>query len=170
MVLFHLWVPGIDIKHLGSPKMFYKGEAAELNPFEETGLRVDCQLFSLTLTLHWQEQVGLGFYVQILGLAHESFWNVVAATARAVGHLQKSADVMKLVNGLMKTPEMAVTMQEFSKEMLKVQLFIFMCVSLCVHGLVLGFRTAEVRSFRCRVLLVNEELDLSLSQFTRNEA
>jgi len=75
--------------------------------------------------------VGLGFYVQILGLAHESFWNVVAATARAVGHLQKSADVMKLVNGLMKTPEMAVTMQEFSKEMLKVQLFIFMCVSLC---------------------------------------
>ncbi|CAM6047844.1 unnamed protein product [Sphagnum compactum] len=41
------------------------------------------------------------------------------ATARAVGHLQKSADVMKLVNGLMKTPEMAVTMQEFSKEMLK---------------------------------------------------
>jgi hypothetical protein len=52
--------------------------------------------------------------------------------------LQKSADVMKLVNGLMKTPEMAVTMQEFSKEMLKVQLFIFMRVSLCVHGLVLG--------------------------------
>jgi hypothetical protein len=138
MVLFHLWVPCIDIKHLGSPELFYKGEAAELNPFEETGLRVDCQLFSLTLTLHWQEQVGLGFYVQILGLAHESFWNVVAATARAVGHLQKSADVMKLVNGLMKTPEMAVTMQEFSKEMLKVQLFIFMCVSLCVHGLVLG--------------------------------
>jgi hypothetical protein len=119
MVLFHLWVPCIDIRHLGSPELFYKGEAAELNPFEESGLRVDCQLFSLTLTLHWQEQVGLGFYVQILGLAHESFWNVVAATARAVGHLQKSADVMKLVNGLMKTPEMAVTMQEFSKEMLK---------------------------------------------------
>ncbi len=60
MVLFHLWVPCIDIKHLGSPELFYKGEAAELNPFEETGLRVDCQLFSLTLTLHWQEQVGLG--------------------------------------------------------------------------------------------------------------
>ncbi len=126
-------------------------------------MRVDCQLFSLTLTLHWQEWVGLGFYVQILGLAHESFWNVVAATARAVGHLQKSADVMKLVNGLMKTPEMAVTMQEFSKEMLKVQLFIFMCVSLC-SWFSLGLRfTAEVWSFRCRVFLVNEELDLSLS-------
>jgi hypothetical protein len=85
------------------------------------------------------------------------------ATARAVGHLQKSADVMKLVNGLMKTPEMAVTMQEFSKEMLKVQLFIFMCVSLC-SWFSLGLRfTAEVWSFRCRVFLVNEELDLSLS-------
>ncbi|XP_068640436.1 vacuolar protein sorting-associated protein 24 homolog 1 [Aristolochia californica] len=41
------------------------------------------------------------------------------ATARTVGHLSKSADVMKLVNNLMKAPEMAVTMQEFSKEMTK---------------------------------------------------
>lgn len=41
------------------------------------------------------------------------------AIARTVGHLSKSAEVMKLVNNLMKAPEMAVTMQEFSKEMTK---------------------------------------------------
>ncbi|CAL5436135.1 hypothetical protein CsSME_00046582 [Camellia sinensis var. sinensis] len=41
------------------------------------------------------------------------------AIARTVGHLSKSADVMKLVNNLMKAPEVAITMQEFSKEMLK---------------------------------------------------
>lgn len=43
-----------------------------------------------------------------------------AAIARTVGHLSKSAEVMKLVNDLMKAPEMAATMQEFSKEMTKV--------------------------------------------------
>jgi Ca2+-binding EF-hand superfamily protein len=43
-----------------------------------------------------------------------------AAIARTVGHLSKSAEVMKLVNNLMKAPEMAVTMHEFSKEMTKV--------------------------------------------------
>ncbi|RWR80136.1 vacuolar protein sorting-associated protein 24 1-like protein [Cinnamomum micranthum f. kanehirae] len=42
------------------------------------------------------------------------------ATARTVGHLSKSAEVMKLVNNLMKAPEVAATMQEFSKEMTKV--------------------------------------------------
>ncbi|XP_078441927.1 SNF7 family protein [Wolffia australiana] len=41
------------------------------------------------------------------------------AMARTVGHLSKSAEVMKLVNNLMKAPEMAVTMQELSKEMTK---------------------------------------------------
>nr|AFK41585.1 unknown [Lotus japonicus] len=41
------------------------------------------------------------------------------AIARTVGHLSKSAEVMKLVNDLMKAPQMAVTMQEFSKEMTK---------------------------------------------------
>ncbi|XP_073002374.1 vacuolar protein sorting-associated protein 24 homolog 1-like isoform X2 [Typha latifolia] len=43
----------------------------------------------------------------------------LVATARTVGHLSKSAEVMKLVNNLMKAPEVAVTMQEFSKEMTK---------------------------------------------------
>ncbi|MFS7907166.1 putative Snf7 family protein [Helianthus anomalus] len=41
------------------------------------------------------------------------------AVARTVGHLSKSAEVMKTVNDLMKAPEMAVKMQEFSKEMIK---------------------------------------------------
>ncbi|CAK8576173.1 unnamed protein product [Lathyrus sativus] len=41
------------------------------------------------------------------------------AISRTVGHLSKSAEVMKLVNNLMKAPEMAVAMQEFSKEMTK---------------------------------------------------
>ena len=42
-----------------------------------------------------------------------------SAVARTVGHLSKSAEVMKLVNNLMKAPQMAATMQEFSKEMTK---------------------------------------------------
>lgn len=50
------------------------------------------------------------------------FLVVYAAIARTVGHLSKSAEVMKLCNNLMKAPEMAVTMQEFSKEMTKVYL------------------------------------------------
>ncbi|KAG6583566.1 Vacuolar protein sorting-associated protein 24-like 1, partial [Cucurbita argyrosperma subsp. sororia] len=41
------------------------------------------------------------------------------AIARTVGHLSKSAEVMKLVNNLMKAPEMATTMREFGKEMTK---------------------------------------------------
>ena len=44
----------------------------------------------------------------------------LAAISRTVGHLSKSAEVMKLVNNLMKAPEVAATMQEFSKEMTKV--------------------------------------------------
>lgn len=43
-----------------------------------------------------------------------------------MGHLQKSAEVMKLVNNLMKAPEVALTMQEFSKEMTKVFHLIFL--------------------------------------------
>lgn len=47
----------------------------------------------------------------------------VTAIARTVGHLNKSAEVMKLVNNLMKAPELAATMQEFGKEMIKVFYF-----------------------------------------------
>jgi charged multivesicular body protein 3 len=49
-----------------------------------------------------------------------------AAIARTVGHLSKSAEVMKLVNDLMKAPDVAVTMQEFSKEMTKVHLIVLL--------------------------------------------
>lgn len=42
------------------------------------------------------------------------------AISRTVGHLSKSAEVMKLVNNLMRAPEVAATMQAFSKEMTKV--------------------------------------------------
>mmetsp|Transcript_1908 Transcript_1908/g.6784 ORF Transcript_1908/g.6784 Transcript_1908/m.6784 type:complete len:234 (+) Transcript_1908:594-1295(+) len=41
------------------------------------------------------------------------------ATVRAVGHLEKSTEVMKAVNDLIKTPEVMKTMQELSKEMMK---------------------------------------------------
>lgn len=52
-------------------------------------------------------------------------WVAFVAISRTVGHLSKSAEVMKLVNNLMKAPEMAVAMQEFSKEMTKVCLKYF---------------------------------------------
>lgn len=66
-----------------------------------------------------------------------------AAIARTVGHLSKSAEVMKLVNNLMKAPEVAITMQEFSKEMTKVLSFSIMVfqsavvVVVEVHGIFL---------------------------------
>ncbi|XP_047314937.1 putative vacuolar protein sorting-associated protein 24 homolog 2 [Impatiens glandulifera] len=41
------------------------------------------------------------------------------AIAMTVGHLAKIAKVMKLVNNLMKAPEIAITIQEFSQEMMK---------------------------------------------------
>lgn len=60
----------------------------------------------------------------------------LAAIARTVGHLSKSADVMKIVNNLMKAPEMATTMQEFSKEMTKVILSLHLWTTIC-HSLYL---------------------------------
>ncbi|VAI11566.1 unnamed protein product [Triticum turgidum subsp. durum] len=44
----------------------------------------------------------------------------IVATTRTVGHLSKSTEVMKLVNNLMKAPEIAVTMQEIEEEVDKV--------------------------------------------------
>ena len=57
-------------------------------------------------------------------------WVWFSAIARTVGHLSKSAEVMKLVNNLMKAPEMAATMQEFSREMTKVCFIISWIVSM----------------------------------------
>ncbi|KAF8759209.1 hypothetical protein HU200_010238 [Digitaria exilis] len=56
-----------------------------------------------SVSMHLGEIVGMIFF----------------STARTVGHLSKSAEVMKIVNNLMKAPELAATMQEFSKEMTK---------------------------------------------------
>lgn len=60
------------------------------------------------------------------------------AIARTVGHLQKSAEVMKLVNNLMKAPEVAATMREFSKEMVKVTYFLIASKLLIQSSLLLG--------------------------------
>jgi charged multivesicular body protein 3 len=51
------------------------------------------------------------------------------ATVKVAGSLQKSAEVMSIVNTLVKLPEISLTMQEMSKEMIKVNLFIlnFFC-------------------------------------------
>ncbi|KAL6639254.1 hypothetical protein ACP70R_022984 [Stipagrostis hirtigluma subsp. patula] len=43
----------------------------------------------------------------------------IIGTERTVGHLSESAEVLKTVNDLMKAPELALTMQQFSKEILK---------------------------------------------------
>lgn len=43
-----------------------------------------------------------------------------AAQVRVAGSLSKSADVMKAMNQLIKVPEIQKTMQEMSKEMMKV--------------------------------------------------
>ncbi|GAY54518.1 hypothetical protein CUMW_157280 [Citrus unshiu] len=83
---------------------------AQLNSISmHLGESVGMLLHSLTC-IHWQKP---GFR-PMLDLLDELF-----AIARTVGHLSKSTEVMKLVNNLMKAPEVAVTMQEFSKEMTK---------------------------------------------------
>lgn len=60
----------------------------------------------------------------LLNFLYVHLFDYSAAIARTVGHLSKSAEVMKIVNDLMKAPQMAATMQEFSKEMTKVPLFL----------------------------------------------
>lgn len=44
------------------------------------------------------------------------------ATLRVAGSLQKSTDVMQMMQNLIKVPEVAMTMREMSKEMMKVLL------------------------------------------------
>lgn len=45
---------------------------------------------------------------------------VLAATLRVAGSLQKSTEVMQMMQNLVKVPEVAATMRELSKEMMKV--------------------------------------------------
>ena len=47
-----------------------------------------------------------------------------ASQLRVAGSLQKSTEVMKSMQQLIKLPEMQKTMQELSKEMMKVQLHV----------------------------------------------
>ncbi|GAA0139750.1 membrane traffic protein [Lithospermum erythrorhizon] len=73
-----------------------------------------------SISMHLGESVD-PFTMVILGpfLLTNKMLDLYAAVARTVGHLSKSAEVMKIVNNLMKAPEMAVTMLEFNKEMTK---------------------------------------------------
>ncbi|KAF0906687.1 hypothetical protein E2562_012260 [Oryza meyeriana var. granulata] len=45
----------------------------------------------------------------------------VIGTEKMVAQLSKSTEVMKIVNNLVKAPELVVTMQQFTKEMMKVE-------------------------------------------------
>ncbi|CAN6205372.1 unnamed protein product [Urochloa humidicola] len=45
----------------------------------------------------------------------------IIGTKRTMDCLSKNAEVMKIVNDLMKAPELALTMQQFGKEMLQVE-------------------------------------------------
>lgn len=74
----------------------------------------------LDLSSDISEHVFLFFGRNAFLSKYSLWWIVFEAIARTVGHLSKSAEVMKLVNNLMKAPQMAATMQEFSKEMIKV--------------------------------------------------
>ncbi|MBA0814033.1 hypothetical protein Gohar_019882 [Gossypium harknessii] len=67
------------------------------------------------------EMLDIDLFCASLTFIYKCFFsgNGFEAIARTVGHLSKSAEVMKLVNNLMKAPQMAATMQEFSKEMTK---------------------------------------------------
>lgn len=50
-----------------------------------------------------------------------NFFQLIIATLKIAGTLQKSTEVMNLVNQLVKLPEIAKTMQEMSMEMTKVR-------------------------------------------------
>ena len=54
---------------------------------------------------------------------HQSFinmLNVFTATLRVSGSLQQSTEVMKYMQALVKVPEIQASMQELSREMMKV--------------------------------------------------
>ena len=63
-----------------------------------------------------------------------------AAQVRVAGSLSKSADVMKAMNQLIKVPEIQKTMQEMSKEMMKVCTLNFCNIHLYIQcGLTMTF-------------------------------
>eukprot|EP00959_Pyramimonas_sp_CCMP1952_P294188 6153381-Pyramimonas_sp.AAC.2 len=77
----------------------------------------------------------------------------LAAMVKAVGHLEKSTEVMAEVNKLIKIPELTTAMREMSKEMMKVRPGInhishtpATIVSLCIRPSISG--SAEPRALR----------------------
>lgn len=54
-------------------------------------------------------------------LVAHTFLDVVIATVKITGTLQKSTEIMKLSNSLVKLPEIAATMRAMSMEMMKVR-------------------------------------------------
>lgn len=60
--------------------------------------------------------------IVLISLVRFFFSVECSAVGQTVGNMSKSAEVMKLVNNLMKAPQMAATMQKFTKEMTKVAL------------------------------------------------
>lgn len=48
-------------------------------------------------------------------------WFPITAVLRVAGAMQKSTEVMKAMNSLVKMPEIQATMRELSKEMMKVR-------------------------------------------------
>lgn len=63
------------------------------------------------------------------------------ATLKVAGSLQKSGEVMKLVNQLARLPEMSQTMQQMSMEMTKVS---------CFHEL-RGLKSSDTRVKKTRL-------------------
>ena len=66
-----------------------------------------------------------------------------AAQVRVVGSLSKSADVMKAMQQLIKLPEIQKTMQEMSKEMMKVRILIWRKLACRLAALVIGQKTSS---------------------------
>ena len=86
-------------------------------------------LYFIHVCIIWKELLDIDLFCAFLTFFLIFLYcNGFEAIARTVGHLSKSAEVMKLVNNLMKAPEMAATMQEFSKEMTKVILKFKVCI------------------------------------------
>lgn len=50
---------------------------------------------------------------------------LLLAVLRMAGSLQKSTEVMQTMHNLIKVPEVAATMRDLSKEMMKVNMFIY---------------------------------------------
>ena len=69
-----------------------------------------------------------------------------AAQVRVAGSLSKSADVMKAMQQLVKVPEIQKTMQEMSKEMMKVCFFVFFMNKIKVSNILMNNQISTLKS------------------------